>query len=232
MGQTKTPKSALKGIALGLTIAICATVLNPIVWRVCCYKPYSQPSGSMEPALLVGDHWMASTWAYWWSPTQRGDIVVFHHPKRAGEDFVKRIIGMPGDSIQIRNGRVVINGKELSYERMPDFVELDNFGSTRNVQQFQEVLPEGRKVLVLDRVPDGSGDDTTVFTVPTGHYFMLGDNRDNSSDSRFAGSNDLGMVPAENIIGRAAIVYMSFANGQADVSPDNIRWSRFLKLVD
>ncbi len=232
MEQPARRKSVLKAIALGLTIAVCAVVFNPIVWRVCCYKPYNQPSGSMEPALLVGDYWFASTWAYWWSPPQRGDVVAFHHPNKSGEDWVKRIIGIPGDRIQLRNGHVVLNGIELSYKAAPDFLKMDAYGNPRQIPQFVETLPEGGSVLILDRRPDSSGDDTREFTVPAGHYFMLGDNRDNSSDSRFQGGNDMGMVPAENIIGRAAIVYMSFANGQADVSPDNIRWSRLLKSVD
>ncbi len=232
MGQTTKRRSALKNIALGLTIAFCVIVFNPIVWRVCCYKPYSQPSGSMEPALLVGDHWMASTWAYWWSPPRRGDVVVFRHPKQADTEYVKRIIGMPGNTVQMRNGHVVLNGQALRYEPAPDFVEPNNYGATRNIPQLIETLPDGQEVLVLDRRPDSPGDDTAMFTVPAGHYFMLGDNRDNSSDSRFAGSNDMGMVPAENIIGRATIIHLSFANGAVDLTPDNIRWSRLLKLVD
>lgn len=232
MSGSRRTSSLLKGVALAIAIVTLSIVLNPIVWRVCCYKPYSQPSGSMEPTLLVGDYWYASTWAHWWSPPQCGDVVVFRHPGRPSEEFVKRIIGLPGDTIQMRSGHVVLNGKELVYAVAPDFVEMDPYGNGQRIPQFVESLPEGKVVHVLDRRSGSSGDNSSLFRIPPDHYFLLGDNRDNSSDSRYAGPGDMGLVPAGNIIGRAAIVYASFIDGQADLDPGNIRWSRVLKLVE
>lgn len=231
MGESAEPRSALRGVVLGVAIVFCAIMLNPIVWRVCCYKPYSQPSGSMEPALRIGDYWFASTWAYWGAGPSRGDIVAFRHPKQADTDYVKRIIGLPGETVQLRDGRVVINGTELGYAKAADFVELDSYGAARNIPQLVETLPEGRKVLILDRDPGSLADNTPLFAVPAGHYFMLGDNRDNSSDSRFDGPNDMGMVPAENIIGRAGLIYFSYDGEASGNREGGIRWERVLSFV-
>ncbi|MEZ5925354.1 MAG: signal peptidase I [Hyphomicrobiaceae bacterium] len=213
------------GLVLG--VGILATVLNPFVWRVCCYKPYSQPSGSMEPTLLVGDYWLASTWAYWWSAPERGDVVVFDNPRSPAVQYVKRIVGLPSEVVQMRGGHVLINGRALGYRRIADLVESDRNGNPHSVAQFEEILPDRRSYRILDRAPDSPGDDTEDFQVPAGHYFMLGDNRDNSSDSRFP--QTMGMVPASNIRGRAAVIYYSLADTARD--GDDVRWSRVLLRV-
>ena len=221
--------------------------------RIFLYQPFNIPSGSMENTLLVGDYLFVSKYKYgysqyafpydiipfsgriWEGKPERGDIAVFRKPTNLQEDFIKRVIGLPGDRVQMKDGVLHINGTAVPKNRVDDYEEPDSFGNSRKIHRFEETLPNGHKYHVLDRTPDGSGDDTNEFVVPDGHYFMMGDNRDNSSDSRFQGSGDVGFVPLKNFIGRAEIIFFS-TDGSADwwevwKWPFATRWSRLGKLT-
>jgi signal peptidase I len=161
----------------------------------------------------------------------RGDVIVFKFPQDNSTDFIKRLIGLPGDRIQMRDGVVFINDKAVPKVRVADYVEKLG-GEDHHVPQYRETLPNGKSYLVLDRDADGPEDNTGVFVVPAGHYFMMGDNRDNSDDSRM----EVGYVPAENLEGKALFRFFS-VDGSARWYevwkwPFSIRYSRIASLID
>jgi signal peptidase I len=168
---------------------------------------YSIPSSAMIPSLRPGD--VISAWrGYYWSHApEAGEVVVFKLPRDNRTDYVKRIVGLPGDRIQFINGRLVINGVQVARERIDDFTYQDG-GTTRTGMQYVETLPNGRKYIILKFADRGPLDDTPIFVVPSRHYFVVGDNRDNSSDSRDA-NGGVGYVPEENLHDRTSFVYWS-----------------------
>ena len=173
-------------------------------------KPYSMPAGSMEPTLQVGDMFLVEQL----SPVigkskapERGDVVVFGLPEDPRITYVKRLVGLPGDTLQMQDGKVILNGASLTYDRVDDYVHETASGKSVSVQRFRETLPNGRAYDILDLTPDGMMDNTSEYVVPEGHMFVLGDNRDNSIDSRFA--SQVGFVPLENVSGVAQDVYFS-----------------------
>lgn len=166
------------------------------------FRFFSVPSRSMAPVLKVGDYFIANAMIYTYSDPRRGDVVVFRLPSNTKVDFVKRVIGLPGDKVQMINGEVVLNG--VAVRRQP----IKNYESNwaHQVKQFTETLPNGRTYQTLDLLPNGKFDNTRLYQVPQGHYFVLGDNRDNSNDSRIL--NTVGFVPRKNIHAKAtSIVY-------------------------
>jgi signal peptidase I len=206
-------------------------LLIAVVIRTFLFQPFNIPSASMENTLLVGDYLFVEKFAYGYSrnsfpfrgwpvgdffhgrlfertPT-RGDVIVFKMPNPNSpdymQDFIKRVIGLPGDRVQMLNGQVFLNGKAIPKERVADYVGPDEYGIVRNVARYKETLPDGRSYYVLDLTPNSNEDNTEVFTVPPGHYFMMGDNRDNSDDSRM----DVGFVPAEDLVGKAEFRFFS-----------------------
>jgi signal peptidase I len=230
-------------------------LLIALVIRTLLFQPFNIPSSSMENTLLVGDYLFVEKFAYGysrysmpygaefpsvgriaWSPPTRGDVIVFKMPNREspdyGEDFIKRLIGLPGDRIQMLGGQLYINGKAVPKHRVADYVETDEFGMPNHVPRYEEKLPNGKAYFVLDRIQNGAADDTPVFTVPPGHYFMMGDNRDNSNDSR----GDVGYVPSENLVGKAELIFFS-TNGSAHwwevwKWPWTIRYERIGTIID
>ena len=194
--------------------------------RTLAYEPFSVPSESMLPTLLVGDYFFVSKYSYGYSKhslpfspdlfsgrvmegvPQRGDIAVFKTPADNQTDFVKRIIGLPGDTIQMREGTLYVNGEEAKRERVEDFRQADIFGNLKLVPQYREILPNGVSYTVLD-IRTTPQDNPGVFVVKSGHYFAMGDNRDNSQDSRFNSLGAVGQIPAENLVGRAEILFFS-----------------------
>ena len=196
------------------------------------FQPFNIPSGSMEHTLRVGDFLFVSKYSYgysrysfsnkllgverglvpfsgriWAGEPTRGDIAVFRKPTQDTEDYIKRVIGLPHDKIQMKQGVLFINGEAVKREFVQDFDEIDYLGHQVRGKQYLETLPNGIIYNVLKTTDDGPVNNTPVFEVPDGHYFMMGDNRDNSMDSRFL--NDVGFVPAENLIGRARLIFFS-----------------------
>jgi signal peptidase I len=214
-----------------------------VLLRLFAYAPFNIPSGSMKPTLMVGDYAVAETYAYGWSryslpfglplfagrifnlSPKRGDVVVFRQPANPRVEFIKRVIGLPGDTVQVIQGIVVINGEPARHERLVDFLDTEPGVSPVVLEHYLETLPGGPSYEVLLRPrpseaahtlctdPKQSSSDfenTCPFLVPADHFFVLGDNRDNSADSRVRGSG-VGMVPAENLIGRISLILSSLS---------------------
>lgn len=199
-------------------------VLIAVVVRTVAYEPFNIPSGSMVPTLLVGDYLFVSKFSYGYSryslplgppvmsgrllftAPDRGDVAVFKLPKDPSTDYIKRIVGLPGDRIQVRNGILHINDQAVKRDRLEDFVLRDGPRSLR-LPQFLETLPNGRSHRIVEQSDQEQLDNTDVYTVPAGHYFAMGDNRDNSLDSRVPSA--VGFVPAENLVGRAEFLFFS-----------------------
>jgi len=187
-------------LALWLVIAFAPEVIGAKATQAA--RLFTIPALSMAPALEIGDRLVADTKIYASSDPRRGDVVIFGLPRNAQVNFVKRVIGLPGDKVQMVDGAVVINGVGVKRQRAQDYE--DNKG--KKIKQFTETLPNGRTYKTLDMSPNGMLDNTRVFQVPPGHYFVLGDNRDNSADSRMLGQ--VGYVPRKNIHAKATgIVY-------------------------
>ncbi|MEI7599771.1 MAG: signal peptidase I [Aestuariivirga sp.] len=163
---------------------------------------------------------------------KRGDVAVFKLPTDTNIDYIKRVIGLPGDRIQVRDGVLYINGQAVKKERIEDFVDPSEPGLQAPVPQYLETLPNGVQYRVLDTEPEGDADNTDEYIVPPGHYFMMGDNRDNSQDSRYP---RVGYVPLENFVGRADIIFFSVSPDaslfQVWEWPFAIRWNRFFTLI-
>ncbi len=220
--------------------------------RTFLFEPFNIPSGSMKPTLLVGDYLFVSKFAYGYSKhslpfslplfegrifermPHRGDVAVFKLPADNRTDYIKRIIGLPGDKIQVKDDILYVNGEPAKRVRLEDFYDDDGTGSGGPVVRYRETLPGGGpSYTVLDIMTHGSLDNTRVYTVPEGHVFAMGDNRDNSLDSRV---DNVGFIPVENLIGRAEIIFFS-TNGSARLWeiwnwPATIRFRRIFRLIE
>jgi signal peptidase I len=204
-------------------------LLLAIFIRTFLYQPFSIPATSMAPTLAVGDNIFAAKFPYGYSrfslpfspplfsgrifgaEPKRGDVVVFRLPKDTGVDYVKRVVGLPGDRIQMKQGLLYINDVPVKRKQIADDVgDICGADANAKIKRWRETLPEGASYETLDCVDNGFYDNTMLYTVPAGHYFMLGDNRDNSTDSRTL--SQVGYVPLENLIGRADLIYFSGAN--------------------
>lgn len=188
---------------------------------------------SMTPGIQDGDRILVEPWSYLLGPIERGDVVVLRYPLDPEVDYIKRIIGLPGDRIQVKGGVLHINGQPVRRERIADFIDTES-GRPQRVTQYVETLPSGRKHRIIEVTDNGSLDDTPVFVVPPGHYFAMGDNRDNSLDSRVQGA--VGFVPAENLVGRAEFLFFS-NDGTARFWevwkwPGAIRWDRLFTAIE
>ncbi len=229
---------------------IIQALLLAMVIRTVFFQPFTIPSGSMMPTLLVGDYIFVNKFAYGYSKyslpfspnlfsgrifesePKRGDIVVFRFPPNPEVDYIKRLVGLPGDKIQVTNGVLFINGKPVP--KVADGTFNSDYAQDpgQDVPVFRETLDDGKTYDTLDQSPVSRGDNTQEFVVPEGHYFMMGDNRDNSLDSRF----DVGFVPAENLVGRASVIFFSLGNDTSFREiwkwPANMRWDRLFKVVE
>ncbi len=230
-------------------VIIHALILALIV-RVFLFQPFNIPSGSMIPTLLVGDYLFVSKYSYgysrysfpfgldlfsgrvWAGEPKRGDVVVFKLPRDNETDYIKRVIGLPGDKIEMIHGVLHINGVPVDKQKTSDYVVTEPSGRERHTARYIETLPNGVKYPVLDLVQDGFADNTQVFEVKPGYYFMMGDNRDNSTDSRFS---EVGQVPFENLVGKAQVIFFSIDEDSSFWEfwhwPSSIRWSRIFQVV-
>ena len=232
-----------------IKVIIQALILAMVI-RTVLFQPFTIPSGSMMPTLLVGDYIFVNKFAYGYSKyslpfspdifsgrlfgadPKRGDIVVFRFPPNPEIDYIKRCIGLPGDHIQVTDGVLYVNGKPVPKVADGSFTSDYKLDPGADVPVFRETLDNGKTYDTLDQSPVSRGDNTREFIVPEGHYFMMGDNRDNSLDSRF----DVGFVPAENLVGRASVIFFSLGNDTSFREiwkwPTNMRWDRLFKVVE
>lgn len=229
---------------------IIQALLLAVVIRTVFFQPFTIPSGSMMPTLLVGDYIFVNKFAYGYSKyslpfspdlfsgrifasdPERGDIVVFRFPPNPDIDYIKRLVGLPGDRIQVRNSILYVNDKPVDRVPAGAFRADDQYDTGGDVPVYRETMDNGVSYDTLDQFPDSRGDNTREFIVPEGHYFMMGDNRDNSADSRF----DVGFVPAENLVGRASLIFFSLGNDTSFREvwkwPANLRYDRLFKVVE
>ena len=216
---------------LDWTAGLFPVILVVFLLRSFLFEPFKIPSGSMIPTLLVGDLILVNKYHYGVrlpvinkkiianNEPQRGDVMVFRFPSDPSKDYIKRVVGLPGDEVAYLNKKLIINGQPVPSKPLPDYYDED---SVRYTQQFSEKLGsvEHRVLTVNDRPAFIAGVGEFPFRencrynaegvtckVPPGHYFMMGDNRDNSEDSRY-----WGFVPDENIVGKAFFVWMNFSN--------------------
>jgi len=241
-----------------LTLAILAWVVRSLI-----IAPFSIPSGSMIPTLYIGDYVAVAKWPYGYSrfsflfgfppidgrllgrSPSRGDVVVFRHPT-AQADLIKRVIGVAGDSVEVRGGALILNGRKVHREPLGQYplpvsantpckivppatpsLVLRSGQPYCLIPAFRERLPGGPSFTVLDQVPDGAADDFAPVRVPAGHLFLMGDNRDDSLDSRFTpAAGGVGMLPADRLIGRALVTFWSTDGSASYVKP----WTWFTAL--
>ncbi len=252
----KQENKVLEIVKIGIEAIIIALVI-----RTFLFQPFNIPSGSLIPTLHVGDYIFVSKYSYgysrysfpidmsflkgryWAAEPKRGDIIVFRLPKDPSVDYIKRLIGLPNDRIQMKSGVLYINGNPVHRERTGTYKYLqidkrDN-GSiigerVISAEEYRETNPEGLSYTVIEANGDrGANDNTEEFRVPAGHYFMMGDNRDNSQDSRVM--SEVGFVPAENLVGRAEIVFFSVDQRASALAfwkwPWSVQWDRLFKVI-
>lgn len=231
------------------TVAIAAAIA--FTFRSFAFEPFNIPSGSMLPTLLIGDFLFVSKSSYgysrfslpWSLPVipdrilftepKRGDVAVFRYPANTKIDYIKRIVGLPGDRIQMKAGRLYINGTIVP--RTPDgtYVEKDEHNRVTRMQRYIEELPGGVKHYILEHSDNHVHDNTPEYVVPEGHYFAMGDNRDNSLDSR--AQKRVGFIPRQNMVGRADFMFFSLDYYSDSFGiygiPGGIRWDRIFSSI-
>lgn len=232
--------SNLKSIGLAVFIAL--------LIRSFVAEPFNIPSGSMKPNLLVGDFIFVTKWSYGYSKhslpfsiplipkkifsniPNRGDIVVFKTPEDNRTDYIKRVIGLPGDKIRVTNGEIYLNENKILRKKLNDFIDNDKNAFIKRIRKYVE-YHDDLTFEVLDIMDDGIADNTKLFLVPEGHFFVMGDNRDNSQDSRF---KTVGFIPIENLVGKARFIFFSLENSrflQIWKWPKSIRGNRIFKKI-
>ena len=226
-------------------------ILIALVIRSLAFEPFSIPSGSMKPTLLEGDYLFVSKYSFGYSKysfplsfpnfsgrifgkfPERGDVAVFRYTKNTKIDYIKRIIGLPGDKVQIKNGMLYLNGKEIERTSKGTWRARDRYNIFHTYDRYEEIISDDFIYSVLDSEPNSMLDNTGVYEVPEGHFFAMGDNRDQSSDSRIL--NKLGYVPYENLIGRAQLIFYSRDRStplwKIWLWPSSVRLERIFKRI-
>ena len=249
MENKKIEKEKEDGLWETLKTVFYALIIAGLV-RTFWFEPFKIPSGSMYPTLEVGDFLFISKYTYgysrhsfpfsfpkfkgriWQDLPERGDVVVFKFPMDGKTDFIKRIIGLPGDTVQVIDGQLYINGKLIQREKVGRYVISEYTPFPQEFTEYTETLPEGQKHRILEFSDDiETVDNTPEFKVPANHYFMMGDNRDNSNDSR----KDIGFVPLDNIEGKARFLFYSHDDTARWYNPiswiTSIRWKRLFNKI-
>jgi signal peptidase I len=230
-------------------IVVIEALLIAVLFRTFLYQPFSIPTASMQSTLMIGDYFVASKFTWGYGPysfpiplpfngrimgrePNRGDVAVFRNTI-ANEDYIKRVVGLPGDKIQVTNGILVINGEPVKREKIGMASDVDSFGTAIPVTVYKETLPNGVSHTIQEIADDGPLDNTTEYAVPAGHYFMMGDNRDRSQDSRVLSA--VGYVPASALIGKAEARFFSIKDNlppwQLWQWPANVRFDRMFQSI-
>jgi signal peptidase I len=249
MAKLLDKKKGLGTIGENIRVIVYALLIAFFV-RTVAYQPFNIPSGSMLPTLLVGDYLFVSKFSYGYSrfsipfgldifsgrifsdEPDRGDVAVFRHPPHNKVDFIKRIVGIPGDKIMLVGGILHVNGLSVKKIEIKDETSSVYEGQKRQITEYMETLPNGVSYRVRESLGNtGPYDNTPEYIVPKGHYFALGDNRDNSNDSR-----SWGYIPAQNLIGRAEFIFFS-TDGSAGwfrpwLWPSSTRFSRIIQSIN
>jgi len=244
MSDKKINASWIKSNLLTLFYAL----VIALIIRTFLIQPFFIPSSSMEPNLLVGDRLFASKFDYGYSKhsfpfslgpisnrifsnvPDRGDVIIFK-PPHTNLDYIKRLIGLPGDRIEVRNGNLIINRNSLEYENIREDSKVLKNGRIIKINVLKETLPNGISYKIYNYLDGSPGDNTKEFVVPENHYFFMGDNRDNSNDSRFWGT-----VEFNRLVGKAQIIFFSTEDGSTILEfwkwPFDIQFNRLLKLIN
>lgn len=229
---------------------ILAAILIALLVRTFAFEPFNIPSSSMVPGLLVGDFLFVSKYSYgyssrstfmgalpvegrlFFSQPQRGDVIVFKYPPDNTTNYIKRLVGLPGDQIQVRHGLLYINGAAVERLKLDKPTVQNYLPTTETITDYLETFPDGNKHIIREEDDEHPLDNTRVFTVPEKSYFFMGDNRDNSDDSR----RHVGFVPEENLVGKAQFIFFSLGDDARFWEiwkwPGSIRWGRlFMKII-
>jgi signal peptidase I len=251
MTNAQKPKPRWLTETLGLIGPLVLGLAIATLVRTLAFQPFTIPSSSMSPGLLTGDYILVSKFPYGWSRAslpmgrpqgterlwgrapQPGEVVVFRLPRDPSQIWIKRVIGLPGDRIEVRRGQIILNGHPLP--RSAPVARLDADQPNRPVLAQIEQQVTGRAYVTYDGGPDQAGDTMSPIMVPQGHYFMMGDNRDNSLDSRWSADVGVGLLPASHIVGRAEAIAWSWKPGASLFKPwtwASLRSDRFFRPLD
>ncbi|MBC9875780.1 signal peptidase I [Bradyrhizobium sp. INPA01-394B] len=226
--------------AIVILILLVPVLWSPVIlFRYVLFQPFNIPSSSMAPTLVVGDYVFAAKYAYGYgrysfpfapsfisgrfgaADPEYGDIAVFRTPKDTSTDYVKRVVGLPGDRVQMRQGQLVLNDIQVTRVALKEASAGSACGGEvgAKVKRWRETLPSGASYITYDCIDNGFLDNTPVYTVPPGHFFALGDNRDNSTDSRMM--SVMGFVPMDNLVGRVTRIFWSL-DARGELRPDRM----------